>query len=246
MISKDKKIYIILLVLSLMLCLFYNLTYALTIKNNHYYYNKRDYYKSSWQWLDLNDDGIYECYYFNVLGHMYKDGTTPDGYKVNDKGEWIVDGVVQRKTDIEVRYLYDINIATISSTYSTKNHTTEDVKRDFTYELDEFITEKEKEVRNRLVTKEVDEKILFDLQGQYITNMNDIYNSYYKQLVEIYDKEEITRVDFNDSKTALVEILRDKERLLKKKLSDLSKDILWQYIYDELKEKEELVIGESY
>lgn len=245
MISKDKKIYIILLVLSLMLCLFYNLTYALTIKNNRYYYNKRDYYKSSWQWLDLNNDGIYECYYFNVLGHMYKDGTTPDGYRVNVNGEWVVDGVVQRKTDIEVRYLYDTNLATISSLYSTKNHTTEDVKRDFTYELDEFIAGKEKEVRDRLVTKDIDEKILYDLQGQYITNMNDIYNSYYKQLVEVYDKEEITRVYFNDSKTALVEILRDKERLLKKKLSDLSKDILWQFTYDELKEKEELVHSKS-
>ena len=234
--------------ISLLLIIFiYNfITFALTIKDNRYYYNKRDYYRATWQWLDLNDDGIYECYYFNVLGHMYKDGTTPDGYRVNANGEWVVDGVVQRKTDIEVRYLYDNNIATTSSLYSTKNHTTEDVKRDFTYELDEFIAGKEKEVRNRLVTKEVDEKILFDLQGQYITNMNDIYNSYYKQLVEIYDKEEITRVDFNDSKTALVEILRDKERLLKKKLSDLSKDILWQYTYDELKEKEELVLGKSY
>ena len=192
MIKNRLKIrFIVLLSLVIILTLSF-FTFALTIKDNHYYYNKREYYKSSWQWLDLNDDGIYECYYFNVLGHMYKDGTTPDGYKVNDKGEWIVDG-------------------------------------------DEFITEKEKEVRNRLVTKEVDEKILFDLQGQYITNMNDIYNSYYKQLVEVYDKEEITRVDFNDSKTALVEILRNKERLLKKKLSDLSKDILWQYTYDELK-----------
>lgn len=244
MIRKHIKLYILSHIL--IIILLYNFTYALTIKDNRYYYNKRDYYKSSWQWLDLNDDGIYECYYFNVLGHMYKDGITPDGYRVNDKGEWVVDGVVQRKTDIEVRYLYDTNIASISSLYSTKNYTTEDVKRDFTYELDEFIAGKEKEVRDRLVTKEVDEKILFDLQGQYITNMNDIYNSYYKQLVEIYDKEEITRVDFNDSKTALVEILRNKERLLKKKLSDLSKDILWQYTYDELKEKEELVIGKSY
>ena len=177
---------------------------------------------------------------------MYKDGITPDGYRVNDKGEWVIDGVVQRKTDIEVKYLFDISIATVSSVYNTKTYTTEDVKKDFTYELDKFIDDKEKEVKNRFVTKEVDEKILFDLQGQYITNMNDIYNSYYKQLVEAYDKEEITRVDFNDSKTALVEILRDKERLLKRKLSDLSKDILWQFTYDELKEKEEMVLGQSY
>ena len=60
-------------------------TFALSIKDNRYYYNNKDFYKSCWQWLDLNNDGVYECYYFNVLGHMTKNSTTPDGYKVNEK-----------------------------------------------------------------------------------------------------------------------------------------------------------------
>ena len=77
-------------------------TYASSFDaNNHYH-------KSTWQWLDLNNDGIYECYYFNVLGHMFKDGTTPDGYKVNENGEWVVNGIVQRKSSIEVKDLVDM------------------------------------------------------------------------------------------------------------------------------------------
>ena len=91
------KYSILLILLYLLLC--YS-TFALSIKDNHYYYNDKNYYKSCWQWLDLNSDGVYECYYFNVLGHMYKDGTTPDGYQVNANGEWVVDGVVQRKSSI--------------------------------------------------------------------------------------------------------------------------------------------------
>ena len=104
-------------------------SFSLSNKDNHYYYNSKDYYKSCWQWLDLNNDGVYECYYFNVLGHMYKNGTTPDGYQVNANGEWVVDGIVQCKTSIEVKDLIDINIATVSSTYNTKNYVIADVKK---------------------------------------------------------------------------------------------------------------------
>ena len=79
MIYKSIKIIIVLWILIINNCI---RIFALSIKDNHYYYNNKDYYKSCWQWLDLNNDGLYECYYFNVLGHMYKNGTTPDGYKV--------------------------------------------------------------------------------------------------------------------------------------------------------------------
>lgn len=96
-------------------------SYATQLDYSRIYYDKDNNYKSTWQWLDLNSDGIYECYYFNVLGHMYKDGTTPDGYQVNENGEWVIDGMVQRKSSIEVKDLIDINIATVSSTYNTKN-----------------------------------------------------------------------------------------------------------------------------
>ena len=237
------KFNIMCLVFVLLLCF---ASFSLSIKDNHYYYNNKDYYKSCWQWLDLNSDGLYECYYFNVLGHMYKDGTTPDGNKVNESGEWVVDGVVQRKNNIEVKDLIDINISTISSTYNTKNYVIIDVKKDFVEELDNFIEEKVFDVRNYIVSKDVDKKLLVDLQGQYIKNMNNIYNTYYKQIVELFDKNEITKQDLNESKDILSDVLKSKEKLLKQRISELAKDITWQFSKDDLKEKRELVLDKKY
>lgn len=243
MIYNCKKIIIICLVLSISL---YFIAFSLSIKDNHYYYNNKEYYKSCWQWLDLDSDGIYECYYFNVLGHIYKNGTTPDGYKVNENGEWIVDGIVQRKNNIEVKDLIDINISTISSTYNTKNYVIIDVKKDFAEELDNFIEEIVFDVRNYIVSKDVDKKLLVDLQGQYIRNMNNIYNTYYKQIVELFDKNEIVKQDLNESKDILSSVLKSKEKLLKQKISELAKDITWQFSKDEIKEKRELVLDKKY
>lgn len=54
--------------------------------------------KSQWAWLDGNNDGIFECYYFDADGYMAAD-TTVDGYTVNSNGQWTVDGVVQTKVN---------------------------------------------------------------------------------------------------------------------------------------------------
>ncbi len=237
------KFNIMCLVFVLLLCF---ASFSLSIKDNHYYYNNKDYYKSCWQWLDLNNDGLYECYYFNVLGHMYKNGTTPDGYKVNENGEWVVNGVVQRKNNIEVKDLIDTKIATFSLAYNTKNFVIADIKNDFAEELNNFIEEKVFDVRNYIVSKDVDKKLLIDLQGQYIRNMNNIYNTYNKQIVELFDKNEITKQDLNESKDILSSALKSKEKLLKKKINELAKDINWQFSKDDLKEKRELVLDKKY
>ena len=57
-----------------------------------------DYFKSSWQWIDGNQDGIAECYCFDENGWMYENTTTPDGYTVNENGAWTVNNIVQTKT----------------------------------------------------------------------------------------------------------------------------------------------------
>ncbi len=54
-----------------------------------------------WEWIDSDGDGVGECYYFNSLGYLVKDGT-PDGYTVNSDGQWTEDGVVQKKNMSEV------------------------------------------------------------------------------------------------------------------------------------------------
>lgn len=55
------------------------------------------YPQSSWQWIDGNNDGVAESYYFNENGYLLTNTTTPDGYTVNEDGAWTVNGVVQQK-----------------------------------------------------------------------------------------------------------------------------------------------------
>lgn len=52
---------------------------------------------NTWQWIDGNNDGIAECYYFNQNGYCLVGTTTPDGYTVNENGAWIVNHEIQNK-----------------------------------------------------------------------------------------------------------------------------------------------------
>ena len=79
----------------------------------------------SWQWLDGNQDGISECYFFNQDGYLLVNTTTPDGYKVNADGAWTENGVVQTKGTIsnpettnQTAVQTDANVPNIEGTYS--------------------------------------------------------------------------------------------------------------------------------
>lgn len=50
---------------------------------------------NSWQWLDGNNDGVAECYYFDGNGYCLLNTKTPDGYTVDGNGAWVVNGAVQ-------------------------------------------------------------------------------------------------------------------------------------------------------
>lgn len=52
---------------------------------------------NGWQWVDGNGDGVAECYYFDANGYCLMNTTTPDGYKVDSNGAWLVNGAVQTK-----------------------------------------------------------------------------------------------------------------------------------------------------
>lgn len=67
-------------------------------EQNKWYWYGEVYATNSWRWLDGNNDGIYECYYFDENNHPLMNVTTPDGYQVNGDGAWVVNGVVQIKT----------------------------------------------------------------------------------------------------------------------------------------------------
>ncbi len=50
-----------------------------------------------WEWIDGDEDGTAECYYFNAAGYMLANTTTPDGYTVNADGAWVENGEVQSR-----------------------------------------------------------------------------------------------------------------------------------------------------
>ena len=58
---------------------------------------------SGWHWIDCKNDGTAECYYFDENGYVLVNTTTPDGYKVNENGEWIVEEIVGEKVKQRVQ-----------------------------------------------------------------------------------------------------------------------------------------------
>lgn len=70
---------------------------------NRWWYDYEDgtYAKDEWQWIDGNQDGTAECYYFDGEGWMVADTVTPDGYQVDENGAWTEHGNVVTKAAVE-------------------------------------------------------------------------------------------------------------------------------------------------
>ncbi len=51
---------------------------------------------NEWLWVDSDQDGTAECYYFDGTSFMWAN-REKDGYLLNSQGQWTVNGVVQRK-----------------------------------------------------------------------------------------------------------------------------------------------------
>lgn len=68
---------------------------------NRWWYDNEDgtYASGGWQWIDGNQDGAAECYYFDGDGWMAADGTTQDGYQVNADGAWVIGDIVQTRNE---------------------------------------------------------------------------------------------------------------------------------------------------
>ena len=83
-----------------------------------------NYYKSSWQWIDGNHDGIAECYCFDENGWMFENTITPDRFTVNENGAWTVDNIVQTKSaNLISQNNTNNNTDTVSNTFTeTKNN----------------------------------------------------------------------------------------------------------------------------
>ena len=50
------------------------------------------------EWIDGNQDGIAECYFFDADGYMLANTTGPMNEEINADGAWVYQGVVQTKS----------------------------------------------------------------------------------------------------------------------------------------------------
>ena len=97
-----------------------------------------NYYKSSWQWIDGNHDGIAECYCFDENGWMFENAITPDRFTVNENGAWTVDNIVQAKN------------AHLISQNNTKNNT-DTVSKNFTETKNKNLSETRNNEKNQSI-----------------------------------------------------------------------------------------------
>lgn len=118
-------------------------------------------YAIGWRWLDLNDDGICECYRFNIDGSLVATCAEFNGKEVNERGQWVVDGVVQRIFKNTGRPLYATNV----------NHAFED-----TNEYIDFGTNSEIKGRRINSTK-------LDIKAMMERDANAATESYLKSLI---------------------------------------------------------------
>ena len=134
---------------SLFIALSTNLTFASGwtkgISKNAWWYDfgNGDYFKSSWQWIDGNQDGIAECYCFDENGWMYENTITPDGYTVNENGAWTVNNIVQTKPSDLIPKNNTNNMNNSNNTVSnniteTRNNEKNQSVEDFNERQDEY------------------------------------------------------------------------------------------------------------
>lgn len=78
---------------------------------------------NAWVWIDGNNDGSAECYYFDGNGYMLSNTITPDGCTVNADGAWTVNGVVQvQATNSDI---HDVGMENMVSAASTAGAVTD-------------------------------------------------------------------------------------------------------------------------
>ena len=171
---------------SLFIALSANLTFASGwtkgISKNAWWFDfgNGDYFKSSWQWIDGNQDGIAECYCFDENGWMYENTITPDGYTVNENGAWTVSNIVQTKpSDLIPKNNTNNNVNTASNNFTeTKNNNLTETRNNEENRNNEDFNEKQDEYRAdllRRVNKYREKKGLNSLEeNDYLNEMAQI------------------------------------------------------------------------
>ena len=143
-----------------------------------------NYYKSSWQWIDGNHDGIAECYYFDENGWMFENAITPDRFTVNENGAWTVDNIVQTKSaNLISQNNTNNNSDAVSNTFTeTKNKNLSETRNNEKNQSIEDFNERQDEYRADLVRRVNKHR---DRQGLNTLEEND----YLQEMAQIRAEE---------------------------------------------------------
>lgn len=142
------------------------------------------YYKSSWQWIDGNHDGIAECYCFDENGWMFENTITPDRFTVNENGAWTVDNIVQTKSaHLISQNNTNNNTDTVSNNFTeTKNNNLTETRNNEKNQSIEDFNERQDEYRADLLRRVNKHR---DRQGLHTLEEND----YLQELAQIRAEE---------------------------------------------------------
>ena len=163
------------------------------------------YPKNTWSWIDGNNDGVSECYYFNPNGYCLINTTTPDNYYVDQSGAWVVNGVVQTKsTGTAVSKSSDsVEVVTGKITIGEKknknknnNKSSKSSSYDDEYDYEDDDTEEEEETSNSKKSSNKSGKNKF-ADG---LDMFDLPWDSSERVKEIITKLELRGMDWNGAK----------------------------------------------
>ena len=81
------------------------------VGHKNYYVDDNGKMANGWRWIDINGDNIAECYRFNADGSLVATKSVVNGKEINEHGQWVVDGIIQRIYKSTGRPLYTQNAA---------------------------------------------------------------------------------------------------------------------------------------
>lgn len=101
---------------------------------NGWWYETDDgsYYRNGWQWVDGNNDGLAECYYFSNKGYAITNAPQADGYEIDENGAWTVNGEVQKK-EVEIKTNNDSRALSVYEEAQKKNNSLDSLDVDVDY-----------------------------------------------------------------------------------------------------------------
>ena len=112
-----------------------------------FYYDESNYYNDGWHLIDDNGDGIYEYYYFSLSGHMLKDTTTTNGYKLNENGKLIINDVIYQVSFLDVA---NSNVAIFLNKKESVDELTKGFETDYNQVFNEWYIKSKIDITSQL------------------------------------------------------------------------------------------------